>query len=887
MAVPGPAGAEPPLAEAGRADPPKRSTRSGVLLLPPWRRAPLLPFGQPAVILAVVAATAILACAAASAALFLSSAASASLQRLIAAECPGAGEVEVQAIESAWAERELTPRVTAALARVGLPAPALSLLPYAPSQLGTGSAPNPVRTIYRDGALDHVTVLAGRPGTRGMWLSEAAAGRAGVGAGDRVRLGSGTVPVAGVYRNLFQEPERAYWCPYRQLIFNLGNAGRDPPPLAIASDPTVLQDVVGPADPTAYRWLAPVGDEPMTLSRGRELVGRQAAAYGLAGLPEPTDFGARNTGAGQLPALTHRAALIRDGLRGPVLPIALGGSLLALLLVGAAGSFWADRRYAEVRLLSARGVGPGPLASKAVLELALPAVAGTVAGWLLARWLVAALGPSPHLDAGAPARAALTAAVALAAGLGLLGLVAGLRARNATERPVGARTYRLARVPWELLPLGAAAACYLALRGGRPVVLVENVAQVNLLVVAFPLLFIAGAAVLAVRLLAVALPPLARRAGRLPPAAYLALRRLSASRLASVVLLAAVSAPVAMTVYAAGLTTGTEQTLAAKAMTFVGSDAAVLSNDPVVPSAATDRVGTVVVRYLYGTVGTSRDVAVLAVDPDTLPAAAHWHGSFADRPLPELLARLRDPAGPVPALVVDPRGELGDRFTVQLGDTARPVRRVAVAAVFPGRRLPVPMVVVDRDRLGEVDPHAGSRFELWTRGDPAPAQAAVLDQDAALFDTLGVDRVFRAADFAGIIWTFGYLTALAGLVGLVAIGGLLLYLETRQSSRTASYALGRRMGLSRGTHLRSLLAELGLLLGCAYAVGAGLAAGALGLVHRLVDVDPTRPPTPLLVVPLPALAGCALAAAAVTVLAALYAQRAADRTDAAKVLRLT
>ena len=70
-----------------------------MLLLPPWRRAPLLPFGQPAVILAVVAATAILACAAASAALFLSSASSASLQRLIGAECPGAGDVELQAVD--------------------------------------------------------------------------------------------------------------------------------------------------------------------------------------------------------------------------------------------------------------------------------------------------------------------------------------------------------------------------------------------------------------------------------------------------------------------------------------------------------------------------------------------------------------------------------------------------------------------------------------------------------------------------------------------------------------------------------------------------------------------------------------------------------------------
>jgi putative ABC transport system permease protein len=81
-------------------------------------------------------------------------------------------------------------------------------------------------------------------------------------------------------------------------------------------------------------------------------------------------------------------------LRGPVLPIPLGGTLLALLLIGAAGSYWADRRLREVRLLSARGVGPSALAGKAVLELALPAVAGTLVG-ALARWLVARLCPAP------------------------------------------------------------------------------------------------------------------------------------------------------------------------------------------------------------------------------------------------------------------------------------------------------------------------------------------------------------------------------------------------------------------------------------------------------------------------------------------------------------
>ena len=120
-------------------------------------------------------------------------------------------------------------------------------------------------------------------------------------------------------------------------------------------------------------------------------------------------------------------------------------------------------------------------------------------GWLVARWLVRALGPSPLLDAAAPVQAAVTAAVALVAGMALLALVAGLRSRAATERPVGARRSWLTVVPWELLLLGAALLCYLRLRSGGAVTLDDGIAQINLLVVAFPLLFLVGTAVLIVR----------------------------------------------------------------------------------------------------------------------------------------------------------------------------------------------------------------------------------------------------------------------------------------------------------------------------------------------------------------------------------------------------
>ena len=89
----------PPAPPRSSPSAPRRRSGGGIILLPPWTRAPLLPFRQPAVILAVLGAAAILACASASAALFLSSASSESLRRIVAAECADAADATVRVEE--------------------------------------------------------------------------------------------------------------------------------------------------------------------------------------------------------------------------------------------------------------------------------------------------------------------------------------------------------------------------------------------------------------------------------------------------------------------------------------------------------------------------------------------------------------------------------------------------------------------------------------------------------------------------------------------------------------------------------------------------------------------------------------------------------------------
>ena len=707
--MPATAGVTPP-ATGARRPPPRRRSGAGIILLPPWTRAPFLPFRQPAVILAVVAAAAILACASSSAALFLSSASSESLRRLLAVQCPDAGFPTVRATGVVTDPARGVPAtsfpiearsvddgaVRSAMRTQGLGEPARGLTSEQRPQVTAGTQTVDGLLLYRDGATANVTRIGPALPGPGVWLSQSYATRLSVGLGGSVRLtangdrGAGaSARVVGLYRDLFDEPDRPYWCSYRTLFLGFGD-DPPPPPMLTTDVPTFQRLRDGYGGSSIDLWVAPADLSAVTLEQGRALARKQEAAYRALNLPPPEGLVERTSGTGQMPQFVARTLLIRGGLRGPVVPIALGGSVLALLLVGAAGSYWADRRAREVRLLSSRGVGPAALAVKAVLELALPAVAGTVLGWVVARWLVAVLGPSPLIDRAAPWQAALTALAALLAGLVLLAVVAGLRSRAATERPVGVRRGWVAVVPWELLVLGAALACWLALRGSDTVTIDAGVAQINSLVVAFPLLFLAGSAVLVVRLLALGLPRLGKAAGRLSPAWYLAARRVTASRVVSVVLLAAASTPIAMLVYSAALTQTSQYTLQTKAGLINGSRTAVQSVDPIHRSPTTDAVGTIVYRYLYGKVdGQTTDVTVLAIDPDTFPATAYWDRRYADQPLDTLMTQLKAPTADrrVPAVVVPYEGrQFAPDFTLGLGRTQVQVHTAGQARYLPGRR---------------------------------------------------------------------------------------------------------------------------------------------------------------------------------------------------------
>jgi putative ABC transport system permease protein len=213
---------------------------------------------------------------------------------------------------------------------------------------------------------------------------------------------------------------------------------------------------------------------------------------------------------------------------------------------------------------------------------------------------------------------------------------------------------------------------------------------------------------------------------------------------------------------------------------------------------------------------------------------------------------------------------------------------VARPRYFPGMRLVrSPTLVVDRTALARVDRLLQWREEVWTT---AAGQRAVAD--ALLRAEVGVDRVkdpdrfLSVTELTPLVWSFGYLRALAALTGVIALAALVLHVAARERQRSVSHVLARRMGLRRRTHLLSLAHELGWLVGVGWLAGAALGWAAALLVTRFLDFDPQFPPAAAAAFPLGLLLATAVAAAGFVAVGVAVAQRSADRTRPAEVLRL-
>lgn len=861
-----------------------------IVLTAPWRRAPLLGLRQPGVVAALLGATVILGIAAASGPLFLSSAGSAAVDRFTADFCPEQLEPALASRDNPFDYSDAATRraddatVRAAFREQGLPAPYRILTADVVARLGAGGRRAPLMLYSRADMLDHVRVRESADG-EGLWFSDLELQRRGLRVGDQVSVAGARAPIVGSYQDLngpgFGADVPRYWCSWSSAI--LVTLESRPPPFVLADEATVARLAAAvPSGRPDVAWYSPVALDDLSVSRAEEII---AATDGL---PTPTRFGLKGpsvpkVGAGLAEPLAV-AERTRDGLRGPVIPVAVAGTLVALALLGGAGTYWAERRAAEVRLLSARGAGPPLLAVKAMLEMVLPVAAGVVLGWVAAIRLVGELGPSARLDAGAQVTALLATAGAAVLGLLLVGVVAAMRSRGGTpSRPLSHRWW--VRTPWELLLLTAAYLVYRKVDESGGLSIDEQVVDVDPTLIMFPLLALGGGLLLATRIVGAAVPALRRLGQRLPPAGYLATRRLTGSLQITLAVLVLAAIPLGVLVYSAVVTRSASDGVRLKADLYVGADNALVAHVPPGERIDTGGHGTQV-SVITGVQTEAGDAVVLGVDPDTFARFASYDAGVVGGSVPDLVPQLARSADPVPAIVAACDGCRIE--TLGIRSTELPVDAVASVKYFPGMRMQhEPTIVLNRAALADVDTFAQRIEEIWTTDAELGALRTTLgDADVSIERQRQPEGFLDVTDLVPLVWSFGYLQALAGLTGLIAVAALLLYVAARQRRRVSSYVLALRMGVRRGTHLRSLTYELAGLLGLAWLLGVTLGWVSVRMVYSLLNLNPDYPPDALLRPHTELLVGTTVGVAVIVVLGAWLAQRTADRVRPAEIMRL-
>jgi putative ABC transport system permease protein len=856
----------------------------GVLGTAPWLRGPVLLVRRPTVFLAVLAATAVLSVAACSGVLFLSTLGTASLQVQSRDDCVEGSAP--QFILGARPDRLAAVNGKAESVMRGASSRGQS---HVVDLLSVNVQSGPVTLFAREGAIDHVQKLTPDTGRVGAWFPESFAAKLHVAAGDVVTaVDQSTIPVAGIYRDLSPDPFHltdlpSYWCAWKDIILQkLSDAAT--PPLLLSDVATIAathaSEVHG-VEVHAFGAL-PIKHISIDMAEAADTRVTQAfqdyvrhgsdLALAFRGLRQPDPLQEKIV-------VAHR---VQAGLVGSVVPIDVAATIVALLLVAGAGGYWTTHRAREIRLLSSRGIAPRWIGVKAVLETAPPAVLGLVAGVLVARLLVQRIGPTSVFAPGTGTRSVLAAAGATAAGLLIIGVIGVFGARERDDRPRGRGGRWWRPIPWELALLGIAAWIGHSLRSDPGVQVDHTIVRIRASLVLFPLFGSAGTLLLVARISWLALPGLARIAPRLSRAAYLALRRMGRSRAITIGLLIGTALPCALLTYASTVGAGVRHEITRKYQTNLGAPEAL---NLIGVRAATPELsghGTAVVTYGPNAahLPDGRAVSVLGVDPATFDRFAYL--STAQRRLVERLNGGRRRA----ILINAPAGT--DVHAVQRGRTSVPIHVIARSEVFPGLRSGAyPMIVINRAILQNVDPNADRGNQAWTTPGQVAALSTALARDGyEVLSRVDTNVLVNSTGLLPVTWIVGYLRALAILIGAVAATGLVFGLGARTRQRTVAYVLSRRMGMTQPTHIRSLLIELGLIVGLGWIVGVAAGAAGFGLILNALDVYPALPPGADFAFPTSIVLGTAAGATLAVAVAAIATHQAAQRANPADVLRL-
>jgi hypothetical protein len=883
-----------------------------------WRKAPAVLLRYPAVLAAVLAFSLLAALAAAAGPFVRAGVESESLHSQLAQVTPLAAGLEIRG-EMPYAPVASRRPAIDALARTipGVGPPVLTtwfLQEVAYSAHGQVE----VEPMARDGAVAHVRHLASAGGP-GVWISDRDAQVLGVQPGDTIRLPQivafahttslkqKLVPfrVAGVYRALDRDLGNPYWQNFTQ---DIRSRAPDPPPL-----PSFL--FMSPRD--LDRLVAPGSSPNVLVPEGSRLGVQAVVAYELPVEPHGLSLAAAR-------GIRERFADVRRRLASPDAPLArslgcvepcsvtssLDASLLvaandvaaigatvslltacailiALAIAVAAGTFLVRRRRGEAFLLYARGEATAAFSVRTALE-GLPAtVAGAAAGFGLALAGLSLLAPGGTIDGGTVRTGLWHAALGTAAALVAFALGAAVAfPRRAAD---GHLLRRLRRVPWELIPIAAAAALLGQLASGGGIVHDQGgTAHPRLTVFLVPVLAAGGLAGLAVRLVRRAL---AGRGEGVPAWVLLALRRVAAARGLLVAVTVTAAAAFAALTYALTLSATLSQSAAEKAYLGNGSDVAgVVDVGATPPKGFPYPIAIVGTNYSDMTTADGTAVEVIDGDPRALANAIRWDSGWGPDPRP-LLTRLERPAGRRLAAIATTG--LERVRSLEVDGTAIPVDVVATTPAFPGTTAGTPALVVSSAGLRTAVERAGLSFPLggaigyaWVRGPVAPASRALTNSALAAFYVTGVAHILDSGPVRATTRSYRLLRVVAGAAGGLSLLALLLYLQARRRTQLIASALLQRMGLANSRGIAAVAIEAAGIALCAGVVGAAVAlATAAPIVHHL-DPLPALAPPPVLVVPWIAVAAAVAAfTAAAGVLGALVAS-IVPRAAVAEALRV-
>jgi putative ABC transport system permease protein len=876
---------------------------------------------QPAVVVAIAITAALLGLACAALPLYLASASSAAVSNQVHGICPSqlgddaSGFGPISGLTQSLGA--LQHRADSALVAAGANADDLgparvtmfdSALSVA-STVAPGKTSNAQLATSTDG-LSNISVVSSAGGP-GVWLSSDVASSLGVKPGQRVTLAGTKAPgvtgpstvvrVAGTYESLVGTSLPQFWCTQTGL-FGTPDSNAPPPPVILTDQPTFLRllPAIGSHSVPSFEWQRFfLGNR--TLPQARR-VAHGAKTFALRIGISDQEFGSpqpRRIGGGfrvstslpvQLAAVVTHAGAVEHSLRGSIGPVSLSGAVVALLLVGLAGSYWVDRRRIEVQLLGIRGVGPVAIGIKAALETLVPVAIGSAIGWLVGLALMPTLGPSGRVQGQAKIQALELVGLGALAGIVLVAVVAAARTRGLLERPVGHAPPAWTKFPVELLGLAGALWAWRSIGTVSLQASGSQAPRVPAAMLVFPLLFLLSTAALTGRLAAAVLRTgrPARATTHSSPAVWLAVRRLAGGAALVALLVLSTGASIGVLVYSSALSRSQRATLDAKAEIFVGSKVSALTVGHVTIPPELANVTTQVALVNSAQVGAA-PVEVIGVDPATFERAAFWNSSFSSHSLHSLLATLDAASSSTHDLAVletDGDTGIGDVLTDTqiLGVGQIRLHVIERTSTFPGEDGGEPLLVTTKADLARLP--LRSAPELWVRGD----KAQVLNDLNRVGDqapiVVATSDVIGVTTFAAVTWTFAYLQAFGVLIGIVTVGGLLLFLTTRARSRGLAYSMSRRMGLRRRQHVASLAAELGVVIGLGAVAGGGWGWLAVEMAARHLNALPGLPPAALVEVPVATLAGAAAALVAVWLVATGWAQYVTDRVRPSEVLRL-